>query len=37
MEENTTPVTSNEDWEELPLPPENPIEEGIVVPVTPED
>lgn len=36
MEENNTVVT-NEDWKELPLPPENPIDEGIIVPVTPED
>lgn len=27
----------NKFGEELPLPPENPIEDGIVVPVTPED
>lgn len=33
MEENNTVTTStNNEWQELPQPPENPVEEGIIVP-----
>ena len=34
MNEN---VIKNNDGKDVPLPPENPIDEGIVVPVKPED
>ena len=34
MEENTI---LNKFGEELPLPPENPIDEGIVLPITPPE
>lgn len=35
MEENTNTLVVVE--KELPLPPENPMDEGIVVPISPRD
>jgi hypothetical protein len=34
MDEN---VMITKDGQEIPLPPENPVDDGIVIPVTPED
>ena len=36
MDENKN-VMITKNGEEIPLPPTDPVEEGIVVPVTPED
>lgn len=35
MEDNNAVIIR--EGKELPLPPDNPLEQGIVVPVTPED
>ena len=35
MDNNSIPAIA--EWRELPTPPENPLEEGIVVPAPPED
>ena len=37
MEENNNVVQPVKETKELPLPPENPIDQGIVVPAAPED
>lgn len=30
-------MPNNDQWKELPAPPENPVEQGIIVPTPPED